>query len=62
MNERNDMEFKLGLNSNLGSDFSWTLTPYMELEGSLPCSQKSITGPYHQPGESNLHPVFLDPF
>jgi hypothetical protein len=37
----------------------------MELKGSLPCSQKPITGPFPQPDEFSPHPqnlVLLDPF
>jgi hypothetical protein len=37
----------------------------MELEGSLPCSQKPSTGPYPEQDESGPHPQTLfpkDPF
>jgi hypothetical protein len=28
---------------------------FMEPEGSLPCSQKRVTGPYNKPDESSAH-------
>jgi hypothetical protein len=34
---------------------------FMELESSLPCSQKPATGPYPEPAESSLPHRFLSP-
>jgi len=31
----------------------------MKCEGSLPYSQEPSTGPYPEPDETNLHPIFL---
>jgi hypothetical protein len=33
--------------------YSRNYVPFMEPEGSLPCSQQSITGSYHEPDESS---------
>jgi hypothetical protein len=40
--------------SNVNRSAVKTSPPVMESEGSLSCSQESATGPYPEPGESNL--------
>jgi hypothetical protein len=38
----------------------FTFTLYKS-ENALPCSQQTVTGPYPQPDESNLHALTLFP-
>jgi hypothetical protein len=56
---------QMGGNSKLGWLIGFSIqamwAPFMELEGSVPCSQEPATGPYPEPDEFSPHPPTLFP-
>jgi hypothetical protein len=55
---------KIMENLSKGISFSWSRSfpPFMEPEGSMPCSQEAATVTYPEPDETSPYPIFLFAF